>query len=63
MFLIILIVLILIVGVIVGLGAVRANGTNYRNGAGLFKSSEFNLDEKEDISDKTYYNDRNDVFR
>ena len=28
---------------------------NYRTGSGLFKSSEYNLDEKEELSDKEYY--------
>lgn len=63
MFFIIFLILLLIVAVIVGFGVVRVNGTNYRNGAGLFKSSEFNLDEKDDVADKTYYDDNRDVFR
>jgi hypothetical protein len=29
--------------------------TSYRFGEGMFKSSEYNLEEKDDISDKEYY--------
>lgn len=63
MFFIIFLVLLLIVAVILGVGMTRANKTNYRHGEGLFKSSEFNLDEQEDVADKTYYDDNNGLFR
>ena len=41
-----------IVIIILGLGIVRVNKTNYRTGSGMFKNSEYNLDEKDDFSDK-----------
>lgn len=44
-----------IVIIILGLGIVRVNKTNYRTGSGMFKNSEYNLDEKDDFSDKEYY--------
>ncbi|MEE0873386.1 MAG: hypothetical protein UIH27_07975 [Ruminococcus sp.] len=59
---IVFIILLLIVAVIIGLGIVRVNNTNYRTGAGMFKSSEYNLDEKDEFSDKDYY-DGNGLFR
>ena len=34
-----------IVIIILGLGIVRVNKTNYRTGSGMFKNSEYNLDE------------------
>lgn len=33
----------------------RGANHNYRTGSGLFKNSEYNLDEKEEFSDKDYY--------
>ena len=36
--------------------ALRRNlNHDYRTGSGMFKSSEYNLDEKEELSDKEYY--------
>ena len=58
----IFIVLLIVVALIVGFGAVRVNQTNYRNGSGMFKSSEYNLDEKDEISDKDYY-EEDGLFR
>lgn len=33
----------------------RGFNTNYRIGSGMFKNSEYNLDEKDDFLDKDYY--------
>lgn len=33
----------------------RNSNMGYRTGKGLFESSEFNLEEKDDVSDKEYY--------
>ncbi len=51
-----------IVIIILGLGIVRVNKTNYRTGSGMFKNSEYNLDEKDDFSDKEYY-DSDGLFK
>lgn len=51
-----------IVIIILGLGIVRVNKTNYRTGSGMFKNSEYNLDEKDDFSDKKYY-DSDGLFK
>ena len=50
-----LIIPLIIVVIILGGGIARAMKTNYRMGSGMFKSSEYNLDEKDEISDKDYY--------
>lgn len=49
-----LIPLIIIVAVL-GVAVVRVMKTNYRIGSGLFKSSEYNLEDKDVISDEEYY--------
>lgn len=46
---------LIIVVIILGGGIARAMKTNYRMGSGMFKSSEYNLDEKDEVSDKDYY--------
>ena len=51
-----------IVIIILGLGIVRVNKTNYRTGSGMFKNSEYNLDEKDDFFDKEYY-DSDGLFK
>lgn len=51
-----------IIIIILGLGIVRVNKTNYRTGSGMFKNSEYNLDEKDDFSDKEYY-DSDGLFK
>lgn len=50
-----LLIPLLILVAIIGAAVVRNMKTNYRIGSGMFKSSEFNLDEEDDISDKEYY--------
>lgn len=49
------IVPLIIIVIIIAVALVRAMNTNYRMGSGMFKSSEYNLDEKDEISDKDYY--------
>ncbi len=41
--------------VLIGVAYRRSANHNYRTGSGLFKSSEYNLEEKDDICDKDYY--------
>ncbi|MEE1218452.1 MAG: hypothetical protein U0L20_00855 [Ruminococcus sp.] len=36
--------------------ATRASKQDYTIGSGMFKNSDFNLSEKEELSDKSYYN-------
>ena len=36
---------------------IRSYNYNHRIGEGLFKSSEYNLDESDDFVDKNYYDD------
>ena len=50
-----LIVPLLIIVVIIGIAFVRSANSSYRFGSGMFKSSEYNRDEKDEISDKEYY--------
>lgn len=57
-----LIFILLAIVIIIGIGAVRANNTNYRTGSGMFKNSEYNLDDKDDFSDKEYY-DKDGLFK
>ncbi len=46
---------LLVVVVIMGIAFRRGANHNYRIGTGMFKSSEDNLDEKEELPDKDYY--------
>lgn len=55
-------ILIVVAFLVVGLGAVRANQTNYRNGSGMFKNSEYNLDDKDEFVDKEYY-DKDGLYK
>ncbi|HCA05388.1 MAG TPA: hypothetical protein DEO32_05780 [Ruminococcaceae bacterium] len=57
-----LIFIFIVIAIIIGVSAVRANNTGYRLGSGMFKSSEFNLDEKDDFSEKEYY-DKHGLFK
>ena len=45
----------IIIILIIAVAAVRAKNTDYRMGSGMFKSSEYNLDESDDFVDKNYY--------
>ncbi len=49
-----IIIFIVVVAVIMTL-IVRNYNFNHRLGEGMFKDSEFNLDEKDDFVDKNYY--------
>ncbi len=46
---------VILVGVILAALMVRNFNHNHRFGEGLFKDSEFNLDEPDDFVDKNYY--------
>lgn len=46
---------LLVLVVIIAYTFRRNANHNYRTGSGLFKNSEYNLDKKEELSDKEYY--------
>ena len=50
---------ILVCVAILAYGIRRKANHNYRFGSGLFKSSENNLDEKDEFVDKDYYDKKN----
>ena len=50
-----LLIPLIIIVAILGAAFFRSMHTSYRMGEGMFKSSEYNLDEKDEISDKEYY--------
>lgn len=50
-----LIIGIVIVAVLAAVAAGKAMRINYSIGSGMFKHSENNLDEKEELSDKDYF--------
>ena len=54
---------LLILAALLGVAFARGSHTNYRMGAGMFKSSENNLDEKEEFSDKEYYDEGKGLFK
>ncbi|MEE0957929.1 MAG: hypothetical protein UH734_07615 [Ruminococcus sp.] len=57
------ILLIAIVAVVVVAGCFRFGRTNYRIGSGMFKSSEYNLDDQDNFDEKTYYDDDKELFK
>ena len=50
---------ILVCVAILAYGIRRMANHDYRFGSGLFKSSEYNLDEKDEFVDKDYYDKKN----
>ena len=60
--LIFIIIAVIIVGVVFGIYFARSSHMGHRMGEGMFKSSEYNLEEKDDISDKEYY-DKEGLFK
>ncbi len=52
-----LLIPLIIIVIILGIGIVRSMNTSYRFGSGMFKNSEYNLEEKDDLSDKEYYDE------
>ena len=50
-----LIIGIIIVALLAAVAAEKAMRINYSIGSGMFKHSENNLDEKEELSDKDYF--------
>lgn len=55
-------VLLILVGII-AYAFVRNCNQNYRIGSGMFKNSEYNLDEKDDLQDKDYYDDHYNLYK
>ena len=50
-----LLIPLIIIIIIIGIACVRNRNEQFRFGSGLFKSSEFNLDDKDEFVDKDYY--------
>lgn len=50
-----LLIPLIIIVIILGIGIARSMNTSYRLGSGMFLSSEYNLEEKDELSDKEYY--------
>ncbi len=50
-----LLLILLIIVAILGIAFFRNCNQDYRIGSGLFKSSEYNLEDKDELSDKDYY--------
>ena len=42
---------------IIAVAVYRNANVNYRTGSGMFKNSEYNLDDQDELSDKDYYNE------
>ena len=57
-----LLIPLLILVAIIAVAVYRNANVNYRTGSGMFKNSEYNLDEKDDFSDKEYY-DSDGLFK
>lgn len=53
-----LLIPLIIIVAILGAAFFRSMHTSYRMGEGMFKSSEYNLEEKEELSDKEYYHEQ-----
>ena len=58
-----LLIPLIIIVIILGIGIVRSMNTSYRFGEGMFKSSEYNLEEKDDLSDKEYYDEEGKLIK
>jgi hypothetical protein len=52
---------LVIVVIILGVAFTRTIRANYRFGSGLFENSEYNLEEKKELSDKDYF-DKDGLF-
>ncbi len=52
-----LLIPLLILVAIIAVAVYRSANANYRMGSGMFKNSEYNLDERDELSDKDYYNE------
>lgn len=52
-----LIVIAIVILLVILASFMKSFNMGYRWGSGLFKSSESNLDEKQELSDKTYFRD------
>lgn len=48
---------IIFVGVVFGIAVARFSHMGHRMGEGMFKSSEYNLDDQDEFSDKNYYDE------
>jgi len=55
--------LLLVAVAVMGVAYVKGNNLNYRTGAGMFKNSDDNLNEKEDFVDKEYYDENKGFFK
>lgn len=62
-FSVIIIIAFVVVLILLGVAFARNSKMNYRTGKGLFENSEYNLEEKKDVSDKEYYDGDNGLFK
>lgn len=60
---ILLTIALIIIVIIIGAAYFRNANINYRIGKGMFESSENNLDEDKEISDKEYYDGDGGLFK
>ncbi len=49
------IIALVIIIILIVAAVIRKSDMSYRFGKGMFESSDYNLDEKDDVSDKEYY--------
>ena len=52
-----LLIPLLILVAIIAVAVYRNANVNYRTGSGMFKNSEYHLDDQDELSDKDYYNE------
>ena len=62
-FSVIIIIALAVVVLLIGVAFVRNSNLGYRTGKGLFENSEYNLEDKKDISDKEYYDGDGGLFK
>ena len=55
--------LLLVAVAVMGVAYAKGTYLSYRTGAGMFKNSDDNLDEKEDFVDKEYYDENKGFFK
>lgn len=49
------IIALVVIVILIIAAVIRNSDINYRLGKGMFESSDYNLDEKDEVSDKEYY--------
>ena len=57
------IIAFIIIAIILGVAFKRNVNMSYRTGKGLFENSEYNMEDKKDISDMEYYDGDGGLFK